>query len=58
VINHQWNTQRELRKTLQAFTKSFLTYTDEARDKGELIQLIKNLETGVVTAIKMFDEKV
>ena len=58
MINQQWNTQRELRKTLQAFTKSFLTFTDEARDKGELIQLIKGLETGIVAAVKMFNEKV
>ena len=55
MINQQWNTQRELRKTLQAFTKSFLTYNDEARDKGELIQLIKGLETVIVAAVKMFD---
>jgi hypothetical protein len=57
VVNQQWNTQREVRKTLQNFTKSFLTLNDEARDKAEIIQLIKTLETGVVSAIKMFNEK-
>ena len=28
VANQQWNTQREVRKTLQNFTKSFLTLSD------------------------------
>ncbi len=28
VVNQQWNTQREVRKTLRNFTKSFLTLND------------------------------
>lgn len=64
VVNQQWNTQREIRKVLQTFTKGLLMMggsqesSSGNRDKTELMGMIKTLESGVLGAVRMFDEKV
>lgn len=53
----QWNVQREIRKAVQGFTKSILMLSEEIKDKAQLMQTIKILQTSIATAIKVFEDK-
>lgn len=53
ISNREWTMQREVRRVVQGFIKAVLAVGDEGRDKGELMGLVKGLESGVLAVVRL-----